>query len=440
MIPLLLLAMSPQESIDIATKDAQSLPSATHVRYISAYNLKGSHAEIQATLNFWLNSLSREAELVKLHVVSPGLWRLDLRDYGFKAQTWDALPDPYFTIPIKKDYQVLQNGQWVVKTFDIRASAPWTNQTKLLALTQSQVPIVRADWFLVQTSQQIDREGTGYYDWLRVKNRKDFQDLVGLDQKKAESLQKEIRAIVARSGVTLNNRQIIRFATITGSYWVTLDVINQKDNRNALRNLNGDYKHDAEEIYGNLPNGLFAFFLSDAQGNRQDAAPDNIAADHQAPGNDKRVHIGHSCIRCHTVGIQPIKDWGRKVYTKNVALTSPDYEKLRRLRRLYLTDLEKYIRRDVSDYSETVLSLTGMKADALSKAFAKYHTQYQEADLDIDTIAIETGYSKEKILAALKGQKYLDPVLASLLQDETIRREHLEEAFPLLMKYLKAGP
>jgi hypothetical protein len=56
-----------------------------------------------------------------------------------------------------------------------------------------------------------------------------------------------------------------------------------KDARNAVRQLDKDYKHQAEEVYGFLPNGLFVYFLVRRRGTRQDSAPDKIGSDKTAP-------------------------------------------------------------------------------------------------------------------------------------------------------------
>lgn len=467
LLPLLAataLAASPADAVAAASRDlaAQPADAQPNIRYLSLYHVR-DEKELTAwkqCLDFWVNSLSREASLTPLVAVRSDLLRLDLRDYQMNPKTWEKLAkvEPYFHARVKTaveeywaggiysgDGKHYDAGNYKREKITL-AQAPWLDGKQAAALTTmsgSQVPLVRGDWFLVQTSQQVDRKGTGYYDFLGVKNRKDFQELVGLDEAAAVKLQKETRAIVARSGVALQNRQIIRFGSITGSYWVTLDSKKSTEGNNAVRNLNGDYIADAQEIYGTLPSGLFAYYLSDKDGVQADRAPDDIASDKQAPGTDSRVHPGISCIRCHVEGIRPINDWARRVYKRPLSLASPDYEKLKRLRRLYLSDLERWVRRDQADYAETLLKLTGLKPAELAKTFARLHEGYQEVDLDLDALAREAGYTSAHVLAALKAVAKtagsLDPVLAGLLQDppEPIRREHMEEVFPLLMTHMR---
>lgn len=463
------LATSPAEAVAAAHRDCARLPEAdrVHQRYLSLYF--ASDAKVQAewkrVLDFWSNSLSREAEPALLAPVTPSLWRLDLRAYQMPARVWEKLADadPYFHARVKVRREVRQHwpgGTWtdgrhyaagdypVTKEVEETAPAPWLppkESAALVAMAQSRAPVVRADWWLVQTSQQAERKGTGYYDFLQVKDRKEFQAAVGLDQKAAERLQREVRAIVARSGVALNNRQVVRFGTITGAYWVTLDSNKSQNGSNAVRQLNGDYKHDAEEVYATLPNGLFAFFLGDAGGTRQDSAPDTIASDGQAPGNDRRVHVGVSCVRCHVEGIRPISDWGRRVYRSPLTLASKDHEKLRRLQRLYLSDLDRWVRRDQQDYAEALFKVSGQKPAEMARLFGRLHASYAEAEVTADQAAREAGVAKAQLVAAVKRYASAnlakaepsDPLLVGLVQaDEPLRREHFEEVFPLLMQIL----
>jgi hypothetical protein len=64
----------------------------------------------------------------------------------------------------------------------------------------SDVPVVRADWFFVYTSANVDRRA-GYYKFLGIKNKDDIAELCGLDVVKARKIQREVAAIIAESGV-----------------------------------------------------------------------------------------------------------------------------------------------------------------------------------------------------------------------------------------------
>jgi hypothetical protein len=463
----------PNEALAAAVKDARTLPAtaAPYARYLTTYALRdGEKREFVKALAFHLNSLSREADLAAIVQVDPELYRVDVRDYGWDAKVYERLADadPHFHVRLKSEVEVLEEfGNWYVegrtvakgtpgavwRTTETRpagrkvvtAAAPWLDAaaiTELVNRTQSQAPLLRADWFFFQTAISEGHE-PGYLDFLGVKNRKDFEQLVGLDAELSKRLQKEIRAIVDRSGVALNNRQIVRFQTITGGYWVTLDSEKSTDRNNAVRLLDGDYQHDAEEIYGVLPNGLLAVGAFNAAGVVQKTVPDKIASDGSASGNDRRIHTAKSCFCCHAEGIRPIDDYARRLYRAPVKLQAVDYDQFRRLQRLYLTDLAGRVRKDQADYAEVLARVNGLAPAENAKAYLRAWDAYVERDLATADIARELGVTAEALSGGLKkyaataGQ--LDPVLAGLLQDLPleIRREHFDEAVPLFFLALK---
>ena len=464
---------SPESANAAAAQDVVKITpvaSRRYIRYLSLYATPAKALESHGKVtDFWINSLSREAQLTKAHRVTPDLLRIDLRDYQIDPKVWDKLADsdPFFHArievervdKIKKywpggkgpdgiDYTAGAYFETVKTRVKTTATAPWLNPADskiLVEHTQSRAPIVRADWFLVETSQQVDRNGTktGYFDFLKVANRAEFQQLVGLDKALASKLQKEIRAIIARSGVALNNRQLVRFGTINGAYWASLDVVNNVARKNALKNLDQDFEgnHDAEELYGNLPNGLWAVFANNKDGGRQDNVPDNVASDKTWPGNDARIHP-RNCFSCHLEGIRPIDDWARKTYRLPIVLADVDEDRLRRNRRLYLSDLEKWVKRDQADYAEVLGNLTGKKPAEMAVLFRRFHTNYSEADLSLADVARWTGYPESRVktvlLAVATLTPPLDPVFADLLKPGgTIRVEHMEEGFAVLVTHLR---
>jgi hypothetical protein len=426
-----------------------------HLRYLSAYATpEADRAELARVLSFWVNSLSREAELVPPAQVAPGLWRVNLLDYGWDPVVWERLAgvDPYFHVKLRRTVTVRSRstGRTFRRDRIVDAAAPWLPpgaSAGLTEQTQSAAPIVRADWFLYRTAIQAGREGHGYYDFLGLgKKEKDFQELVGVDERLARKARKEIAAVVARSSVTLNNRGIKRLGAVTGGYWYTQDYKTSTDRQNTLRLLDGDAEPpegDASEQYGTLPNGLFAFWLQNGKGERQDTAPDFIAGDGQATDTDRRVHIGLSCIRCHVEGIRPINDWARQVYHGALSLQSPDYAKLVRLRQLYLSDLEGHVKADQEAYARALGRACGLKPAELARAYAAAWHAYAERDLGLEDAARELGCTPQQLVAALDAQLKatgrLDPVLAGLIQKPpvAVRREHFEELYGVLQSALR---
>lgn len=473
-------AQTPSKAVEAAAVDVAKLRPTDAVRmrymYIPIDDVKEKIDanrkfldEWHAVLSFWVNSLSRESELVPPKRILPNLWRVDMGDYRWATDTWERLsevPEPYFSVslitvveakPARTVREWWKGGinpadgkhydaGWynavypaVEASKKVKAAvAPWIDAKAGLALQTAcgtSVPIVRADWWLAQTVVSLDRKA-GYYDWLALgKKEADFQALIGADPKKAEQLRKLSIALVGRSGVTLQARSLERTPSLTGYYWTSQDYAKSTAEKNPLRLLKGDITPDASEQIGTLPNGLLAGWLQDGKGARQDVAPDFIASDNKASGNDKRVHSG-LCWRCHSEGVRPINDWARKVYQPPFALEdSLDYERTKELRSKYLGDLQKLIKRDQDEYTATIKSVNGLTPAENSKAFAAAYDWHVERDLSLADVCVELGLDQKVLVAALKAEARttkLDPILAGLVQGVDVRREMFEEVIPLL--------
>ncbi len=492
-------ATSPALAVQAALADARRQPRTVvkDCRYLSLYGVPVKlRAEFLLVLSFHCNSLSREAEIVRPLLVAPDLVRISLLDYGIDPKVWDKLAehDPYFHAQLVKQVvavaveEEVEVGHWhrkgdnqivtpvfakanpaavwwektgtqkrVAKKQDAKqetltSAAPWLGTQDiagLILLTGSEVPIVRADWFVAWTAIQAGRKGSGYYDFLGLKLRADAERLAGLDVAAAKRLRKELAALVAESGVALNNRQILRYQSLTGGYWITLDSNTSAAKQNALSLLDGDFQHDAEEIYGVLPNSLFFLVASDAQGALQATVPDTIAPNHVSRSNDRRIHPGLSCIECHTGGLQPIDDWARSIYQgpenpgSPIVLAAVDAKQLKRLRSLYLQPLKIRLKKDVQEYADALLLVNGLTPEKNAAAYADQWYRYSYTSLGMEDMALELGVSKEKWAAALRGYVLpggtpvvADPVLVGMLGGRKVRREHFEERYALMQQIL----
>jgi hypothetical protein len=473
-----------------------------------------------AGLKYHWNSLSREADFADLYVVGDEVLRVDLRDIGVDRKTFEKLLDdePYYHV-LLRDQQVVVGGipevgdtvraarsivnkkderevlahagdEFVVRAVsgnlvevrlrtgeladlpadallrvqrkqdkDTSAQAPWLPPEDikvLVALTQSQIPIVRADWFLVYTSQNVDRKA-GYYVFLGIKNEKDILDLGGIDVERARRRQRELLAIIERSGVALNNRQVLRLGE--PGYWKTLDPRTSRGRQNARVQLNGDFDFDASEVYFQLPNYLWGYAAVQAKdvgqtkaGTLQDSVPDFIASDKENTSNDGRIHPMRSCVGCHIEGLRPLNDYGRKFYSVDAKfggalLTSPDYERVKRLKRLYLGPLQEAYDADQLVYQKALIRLlgAGWTPQRIARTHARIVDEYAETPVSGTQLAVELGCTQEEMLRAfekvalVKGAN-VDPVLEGYLRkpkEFTARREHVEEAWPVLALAVK---
>lgn len=440
---------APADAVAAALRHARSLtPDPTRQqRYLDLSHLPKDHqADAYRVLSFHLNSLSREPDIIRPIVLEGGaLLAFDLRDYGIDRLTYGKLADadPYFHAQV----DVTVNK----KTSRETVAAPWLPAgptDELYRLLDTRVPVLRGDWFLYATAVQAQR-AAGYYDMLGLgKKEADFQKLIGANAAESKRLKLEMAASVASSTVALHNRGISRLQSLTGGYWITLDFKTSTDRQNTARLLAGDTQPpngDASEQYGVLPNRLFAYWLQDAKGNRQDTAPDDIASDGRSTSPDRRVQPMLSCVRCHTPGLQPIDDYARRLFRGPLQLVSPDYERLKRLRQLYLSDLPGQLADDNARYASAVLTANGLAAADNARLYGAFWEAYSDTPVSPAAAARELGCTEEHLVQVVKAYvargQIVDPIVAAFAQPGmTITRFHLEEAYPVFQAILGGRP
>jgi hypothetical protein len=450
--------LSPADAVAQAHADLVRLPADARqtVRYLSLYSLPAAErAKAIQVLSGHVNGLSRGIDLVPVRIIPDAqgsLLRLDLRDYEWNAATWEKLVDPYFSTVIETQSVVpWEGGLWEGKHYPqesftyykkkrVQALAPWLTESEaarkqladVTTWTYSQMPIVRGDWFLYQTAIQEGR-AVGYYDFLGIQNQKDFEKAVRFDAQLAAKL--EHRRAVVFSGIALQPRRIERVNTVLGGLWRTFDNERAIAEKNPLKILDDNFQFVATEQIGPLPNGMPAFYLGDNKGTRQDKAPDNIVGgDRLGSGNDTRLHINLSCLRCH-FGLSKTESGVKEAdFAKITKLKSSDFEKYLDLKRQYLRDLTDEIKIDRSRYAAAIKRATGGMTPfdygvELSKLFARY-----DGPVTPDRAAADLGIEKARMLAAFRAydaRADLDPVLSLLMDGKSIGVQQWEEVIPI---------
>ena len=151
------------------------------------------------------------------------------------------------------------------------------------------------------------------------------------------------RAGFNESGVSINNRVVERHKSRYGAYWKSYDFAGNVGTQNIFTHPL-DFTHDGGEIIFNLPNGLQAYYLSTAKGERLDAAPINIVSN--AGTRDPVVRNGLSCMGCHTEGMKTFEDQVRSVIVQN---PNASYDKAQALR-LYVekSEMNSLVREDIA--------------------------------------------------------------------------------------------
>ena len=444
---------SPASAVEAVRDDIsryQPISDRKYQRYLSLYHMTDTERQaIIRGLTVHTNSLSRSPVLRPLFVIygpprgkAPPqaiLLRVDIRNYRWKAETWEKLAqvNVWFNVDRSKGKD---------KSYPAARWLPYKSIGFVLAATDSQVPIVRADTFFVQTVVSADRVA-GYYEWLGLKNRNDFFVMVGADRKKSDALLKRWAAVILKSGIAINNRIVERESIIDGGLWRTRDAFKpQTGRRNALNTLD-DFAHDAEEMIAPLPNGLFAYYLSSVGGVQQDSAPDQVGSDSTTTSNDHRIHAYLSCVRCHGIngGLRNLNDFGRRLFQgKQRLVVVGDQSKLEKLEALYLRPLNRHLKRDIDEYTFTLRDLLGPTANGsdIGTLYTELWDKWHDTEVTLEQAAREvgtvTGNQLRKALqhyATPRSEGGLGRVLPNSLlgftKDEpsSMLREHWEESF-----------
>lgn len=452
-------AATPQEGVVIAAQDIGLLPA--YARSYTRYLVLGDNDEAPRILNGHVNHLQRYSDIVQMVVLEKKVLRINLQELGWSIGLWESLEtqDPYYHADIDISGKrvrglspILSKGV-VEQVIDGQKHyhEVATNLDYLISQMKSKevpygskVPLLRADWFFNQTAIQADRK-PGYYDFLGVKDEKDFQKLIGFDPKLAKDFGKVLRESVSVSGVTHQPRAIEIQKAQGGWYLKTYDFIRAVDKKNPLRVLGEEIERqaDATEQYGALPNGMWATFLANGKGERQDSAPDKIASDSLSKSTDKRVHVNLSCVRCHQQGgVQPIEGFIRGMSDLPNAVGSPDYGKYLELRREYLKALTTSLEIARLLYEDAVKEATGgWDSKTYSQKYAGYFEAYENAHVDLKWASRDLHMKPEDlkgiIAAKIKGG-YVNPltggpdlVLTSLSRGGTVGIRQWEEVFQL---------
>ncbi|MBO0725709.1 MAG: hypothetical protein J2P52_08935 [Blastocatellia bacterium] len=258
-----------------------------YIRYLSLASLRNAgtpEEELEShrlAIAKMVNSLSWRQEITAPAPIDAArtLFRIDLRDYQWTESMWRRVLSDYPYALILPESE------------------------RITRLSGEITAYVRGDWFVAAASAP-----PLYHELLGLpRSVAELERRLGVDT--ASQLAEEkyvIRAGVRSSGVSQNNRALERHASPFGAYWRSFDFRSNLGDQNIFAN---PLRFDAAggEIIFNLPNGLQAYFLADAQGRRIDTAPLEIVSDRNQP-DDPLIRNGRSCISCHFAGMKSFRD------------------------------------------------------------------------------------------------------------------------------------
>ena len=357
----------------------------------------------QRALSKLVNSLSWGREVTKPQPIDSEatIFYIDLRDYEWEIGTdrWTQIEQEY--------------------PYNIAFEAPTQTalREKLTNLRQEmscEVPFVHVDWFLATASLP-----PLYHDILDLPLT-DRELETELDVDVGENIRNAAGKRVWRAGfnnsrVSSNNRVVERHRSRYGAYWKSYDFAGSVGTQNIFTHpLN--FTHDGGEIIFNLPNGLQAYYLADAGGNRLDEAPISIVSNPAA--SDPTVRNGLSCIGCHTEGMKDFEDEVRGVVEQN---ENPPFDKDRALR-LYVekTVMDALIEEDTDCYRQALETAGGVFGGI--EPIQRFHEAFQ-GPLDASHAAATVGLETEVFLGKIRGSTSLQNLGLLVLENGTVKRD-----------------
>ena len=409
--------ITPEEMLDSIQNHVSSLspfdrPFARYFTITHLYNAgettEALHA-YQRALSKLVNSLSWGREVIKPQPIDPveTIFYIDLRDYEWEIGTnrWTLIEQMY--------------------PYGIEFNAPTqTNlHEKLTNLRQAmncEVPFIHVDWFLATAALP-----PLYHDILGLPET-DRELETRLEVNVVENIRNAAgkrvwRAGFSDSGVSNHNRVVERHTSRYGAYWKSYDFAGSVGTQNIFTHPLS-FTHDGGEIIFNLPNGLQAYLLVDAGGNRLDAAPISIVSNPAA--SDPTVRNGHSCIGCHTEGMKTFEDGVRAVVEKN---PNPPFDKARALQ-LYTEQsvMDGLVLEDTKRY-QRALEAAGDVFGGIEPV-QRFYEAFQ-GPLGAAHAAAAVGLETEAFLQRIQGNAGLQNLGLLVLEDGTMKRDTWTEQF-----------
>ena len=398
----------------LSTLGSFDRPFARYFTLTHLYNAGESPEALGAyliALSKLVNSLSWGFAIIKPQPIDAAetIFYIDLRDYE-----WDIRGDAWTQIEQTYPYAI---------EFDAGTQAGLLEKlTNLREEMSCEVPFVHVDWFLATASLP-----PLYHDIL---------DLPETDR----ALERELDVDVARniqsapgrrvwragfndSGVSNNNRVVERHTSRYGAYWKSYDFAGNVGTQDIFTHPLS-FTQDGGEVVFNLPNGLQAYYISDASGNRIDVAPTTIVAN---PGaSDPAVRNGLSCIGCHTEGMKAFEDGVRSAIEQT---ENPVYDKPQALR-LYVEKsvMNEHLSNDAERY-KAALETTGGVFGGIEPVH-RFYEAFQEP-LDASHAAASVGLETAAFLKEIDEKSSLQNLgLTGLLSGGNVQRDAWTDRFP----------
>ena len=384
-----------------------------------------------AALNKMVNSLSWEPRIKQVEPIYDGatVFAIDLRDYGWTPFMWQVL--------VSGQIPGLDEARPYPYALDPQGFEANGNLRQVAALTGTEVPVMRGDWFIFNAGLPFSYkfmlglpDNVHQLEETRLRVER-VRDIRNFDVMRAGFLE-------GASAVSQNNRLIERLEQPTGGYyWTSYDF---DRGVNPVRRLKETplgpaaafpdmphFEEDGGEMLFTLPNGMQGYYLTDPAGNYLDKGPTAVVfLKDPSPIYGTTISNGKACMVCHTRG--PIEAYDN--VRAAVEATGADIQTLRMMERLHPDDdvLEAAYAEDTQIYlsalSQAGADMTIMEGPGRFHPEPVTHSASVYAEnLDKDLLAAEFGLTWEdfqaRILNLPRGGEAFARVSAWLAEIET---------------------
>lgn len=477
---ILLVALAA-DPISLAVEDIKNAPNPQTTRYVWVQTKDVyDHAMIDWVSNTVMSTATTQAPTVP--VADGQLVRIDLSSFTKDEQelatllnNWERFTEdePYFqwrtaTVLIDCPPYVHTDGKTYskrhVKQTKFGSYLPFDEAESLTSLTLSSVPVVEYRWFCKKLLTTT--EGGLYYQFRGIPGTQAefLQKFGGVTEEEVANLRSDQKYAVFFSNVTAKPRGVLVFrglggrtAVNQGLIFITQDISDDDNTPDKHPFLNLiDNQFTATEIIMELPNGFHVFGLFDGDGNRQDAAPDNVVKDHEVPRPyTAKLQGAISCIRCHAShdGIKPVENDMHSLLASYIGETKKPFD-LDRAYGLYAASLDKPFNRARDDYSDAVVLLgsrynlperlsVAKISNHTAERFAEYrYTRVYAEDVlkEFDVVVFNHQNPEQMLqeLAPSPNELYLeDPRILALKRGIGINRSEYEIIYPILASRIR---
>lgn len=406
---------------------------------------------LRAALSKMINSLSLKPILVPRVVAGTHdtLLCIDLRKLDWdQCGMWPAILAAY---PYGLTYDEDRDEKLATAAKDLK---------KLCGVD---LPIVRADWFIVSAARpplyhtllfstlmglkggSVTLDGKLLPGATTAMTDRQLEDYLKVDVEGNFAQDKLQRAAFSQSGVSRQNRMIERHTGGYGAYWKSYDFIKDTGRGNLLQfplgptfpaNKYNDqaFAHDGGEIIFTLPNHLQGYFLVNDKGQRIDEGPTAVVRDENETSGSVAIVNGLSCMYCHSKGSKSGTHaslmWLREGHTLQGEFRD-------KVKRLYPDDktMKAVLAEDQDRFVTAVKKATGpfLKTDdKFIEPVGVVAVKMNKDELTLASAAAELGYFDAKDLkAAIENNQALQDLgLKPLVAGRTVKRRMWEGKAP----------